>query len=150
MECLYILIFHCSNISLCTPITLFPGILISENIHKIVAHLSTLHKIMQYRNTINIEANVKSIYASLNKALVIPRKQWLPPDMTEKLLTVTLSINTNKQTISTFPILTLWKLKVVIATRIHIQLEQKQYLCRGLCQKYVSKVLTSSLSWFQR
>ena len=30
------------------------------------------------------------------KVLVIPRKQWLHPDMTEKLLTGTLSINTNK------------------------------------------------------
>ena len=48
MDGLFILIFHCSNISLCTSITLFPGILISENIHKIVARLSTLHKIMRY------------------------------------------------------------------------------------------------------
>ena len=32
------------------------------------------------------------------KVLVIPRKWWLRPDMTEKLLTGTLSINTNKQT----------------------------------------------------
>ena len=32
------------------------------------------------------------------KVLVIPRKRWLRPDMTEKLLTGTLSINTNKQT----------------------------------------------------
>ena len=31
------------------------------------------------------------------KVLVIPRKQWLSPDMTEKLLTWMLSINTNKQ-----------------------------------------------------
>ena len=30
------------------------------------------------------------------KVLVIPRKRWLPPDMTEKLLTGMLSINTNK------------------------------------------------------
>ena len=32
------------------------------------------------------------------KVMVIPRKRWLRPDMTEKLLTGTLSINTNKQT----------------------------------------------------
>ena len=31
------------------------------------------------------------------KVLVIPRKRWLHPDMTEKLLTGTLSINTNKK-----------------------------------------------------
>ena len=30
--------------------------------------------------------------------LVIPRKQWQRPDMTEKLLTGTLRLNTNKQT----------------------------------------------------
>ena len=29
--------------------------------------------------------------------LVKPRKRWLRPDMTEKLLTGTLSLNTNKQ-----------------------------------------------------
>ena len=32
------------------------------------------------------------------KVLVIPGKRWLRSDMTEKLLTWTLSINTNKQT----------------------------------------------------
>ena len=31
----------------------------------------------------------------LPKVLVIPRKRWLSPDMTEKLLTGTLSLNTN-------------------------------------------------------
>ena len=30
------------------------------------------------------------------KVLVIPRKQWLRPDMTEKLLTGMLSLNTTK------------------------------------------------------
>ena len=41
---------------------------------------------------------------SLSKAhllptvLVKPRKRWLRPDMTEKLLTGTLNLNTNKQT----------------------------------------------------
>ena len=30
------------------------------------------------------------------KVLAIPRKRWLRPDMTEKLLTGTLSINTNQ------------------------------------------------------
>ena len=39
---------------------------------------------------------IKSLYSL--KALVIPRKRWLRPDMTEKLLTGTLSLNTNKQT----------------------------------------------------
>ena len=38
----------------------------------------------------------KTLYSK--KVLVIPRKQWLRPDMTEKLLTGTLSLNTNKQT----------------------------------------------------
>ena len=32
------------------------------------------------------------------KVLVIPRKRWLHPDMTEKLLTGRLNLNTNKQT----------------------------------------------------
>ena len=32
------------------------------------------------------------------KVLLIPRKRWLRPDMTEKLLTGPLNINTNKQT----------------------------------------------------
>ena len=36
----------------------------------------------------------KTIYSP--KVLVIPRKRWLRPDMTEKLLTGTLSLNTNK------------------------------------------------------
>ena len=38
---------------------------------------------------------------SLSKALyspkIIPRKRWLCPDMTEKLLTVMFSLNTNKK-----------------------------------------------------
>ena len=38
----------------------------------------------------------KTLYSP--KVLVIPRKQWLHPDMTEKLLTGTLSLNTNEQT----------------------------------------------------
>ena len=37
----------------------------------------------------------KTLYS--RKVLVIPRKQWLHPDMTEKLLTWTLSLNTNNQ-----------------------------------------------------
>ena len=32
------------------------------------------------------------------KVLVVPRKRWLRPNITEKLLTGTLSRNTNKQT----------------------------------------------------
>ena len=32
------------------------------------------------------------------KVLVIPRRRWLRPDMTEKLLTEALSLNPNKQT----------------------------------------------------
>ena len=37
----------------------------------------------------------KTLYSQ--KVLVISRKQWLCHDMTEKLLTGTLSLNTNKQ-----------------------------------------------------
>ena len=37
----------------------------------------------------------KTLYSL--KVLVIPRKLWLRPDTTEKLLTGMLSINTNKQ-----------------------------------------------------
>ena len=40
----------------------------------------------------------KTLYSQ--KELIIPRKQWLRPDMTENLLTGTLSLNTNKQIIS--------------------------------------------------
>ena len=36
----------------------------------------------------------KTLYSP--KVLVIPRKRWLHPDMTEKLLTGTLNLNTNK------------------------------------------------------
>ena len=36
----------------------------------------------------------KALYSQ--KVLVILRKQWLRPDMTEKLLTGTLRLNTNK------------------------------------------------------
>ena len=36
----------------------------------------------------------KTVYST--KVLVIPRKRWLHPDMTEKLMTWTLSINTPK------------------------------------------------------
>ena len=38
----------------------------------------------------------KTLYSP--KVLVIPRKPWFRPDMTEKLLTGTLNLNTNKQT----------------------------------------------------
>ena len=49
------------------------------------------------------------------KVLVIPRKSWLRPDMTEKLLTGTLSLNTNKQRVSQGDIvLTNEQLKVFI------------------------------------
>ena len=37
----------------------------------------------------------KTLYSP--KVLVIPRKQWLCPDMTEKLLTGMLRLNSNKQ-----------------------------------------------------
>ena len=37
----------------------------------------------------------KTLYSL--KVLVKPRKRWLRPDMTEKLLTWTLNINTNKK-----------------------------------------------------
>ena len=39
----------------------------------------------------------KTLYTP--KVLVIPRKGWFHPDMTEKLLTGTLNLNTNKQTL---------------------------------------------------
>ena len=39
----------------------------------------------------------KTLYSS--KVKVIPRKWWLRFDMTEKLLTGTLNLNTNKQTL---------------------------------------------------
>ena len=38
----------------------------------------------------------KTLYSP--KVLVMPRKRWLRPDMTEKLLTGNLNLNTNKQT----------------------------------------------------
>ena len=38
----------------------------------------------------------KTLYSQ--KVLVIPRKQWLRPDVSEKLLTRRLSLNTSKQT----------------------------------------------------
>ena len=34
----------------------------------------------------------------MGKRALLPRKRWLRPDMTEKLLTGMLSLNTNKQT----------------------------------------------------
>ena len=40
----------------------------------------------------------KTLYSL--KVLVIPRKRWLRPDITEKLLTGTLSLNTNKQNLT--------------------------------------------------
>ena len=38
---------------------------------------------------------IKTLYSP--KVLVIPKKQWLRPDMTEKLLIRTLNLHTNKQ-----------------------------------------------------
>ena len=38
----------------------------------------------------------KTLYSP--KVMVIPRKRWLRPDVTEKLLTGTLNLNTIKQT----------------------------------------------------
>ena len=43
-----------------------------------------------------VVSSSKTLYS--RKVLVIPRKRWLHPNMTEKLLTGTLSLNTNKQT----------------------------------------------------
>ena len=43
-----------------------------------------------------VEALSKTLYSP--KVLVIHRKRWFRPDMTEKLLTGTLNLNTNKQT----------------------------------------------------
>ena len=42
----------------------------------------------------------KTLYSP--KVLVIPRKRWHRPDMTEKLLTETLNFSTNKQTNKNF------------------------------------------------
>ena len=39
----------------------------------------------------------KTLYSPKVHVLVIPTKQWLSPDMTEKLLTGMLSLNRNKQ-----------------------------------------------------
>ena len=39
---------------------------------------------------------IKTLY--FPKVLVIPRKRWLRPEMTEQLLTGTLNLNSNKQT----------------------------------------------------
>ena len=41
---------------------------------------------------------------------LLPRKRWLRPDMTEKLLTGTLSLNTNKQNIECY--FCSWVLKI--------------------------------------
>ena len=49
-------------------------------------------------NNIQPQPHTTTIAPWVFKALVIPSKRWLRPDMTEKLLTGTLSINTNKQT----------------------------------------------------
>ena len=54
---------------------------------------------------LRVQPHKRHRVVSLSKAhllptvLVKPRKRWLRPDMTEKLLTGTLSLNTNKQTI---------------------------------------------------
>ena len=42
-----------------------------------------------------VESLSKTLYSP--KVLVMPRKLWLCPDMTDKLLTGTFSLNTNKQ-----------------------------------------------------
>ena len=55
----------------------------------------------------------KTLYSP--KVLVIPRKRWLHPDMTEKLLTGTLNLNTNKQTNLFNPIQTLIENSVFLA-----------------------------------
>ena len=44
------------------------------------------------------EVGVRNLHPHYSpKVLVIPRKRWLRPDMTEKMLSVALSLNTNKQ-----------------------------------------------------
>ena len=47
---------------------------------------------------------------------LLPRKRWLRPNMTEKLLTGTLSLNTTNQ-----PIVSQWKLKIAIANKEQIK-----------------------------
>ena len=63
---------------------------------------------------------------------VIPRKRWLHSDMTEKLLTGTLSINTNKQTIRHSPstadsrraVISYWQ------KNVHYVLVNCQWICQ--------------------
>ena len=57
----------------------------------------------------------KKLYSP--KVLVIPKKRWLRPDITEKLLTGTFNLNTNKQIIGT--IRTTLMLKQNIRKRIY-------------------------------
>ena len=47
------------------------------------------------RNLCPVVSLSKTLFSP--KVLVIPRKRWHHPDLTEKLLTGTLSLNTNKQ-----------------------------------------------------
>ena len=50
----------------------------------------------------HVVSSSKTLYSP--KELVIPRKRWLRPDMTEKLLNGTLNLNTNKTKNNTWPL----------------------------------------------
>ena len=62
--------------------------------------------------------SLSKVTFTTRKVLVIPRKQWLCPDMTEKLLTGTLSINTNKTKV--VKISNLCQLKLALIIRKYI------------------------------
>ena len=52
--------------------------------------------------------------------------------------------------IYTFPIISLWKIQVAIATRVRIRPEKKHNFCRGQCPKQVCQVSASSSLRFLR
>ena len=60
------------------------------------------------------------------KVLVIPRKQWLSPNMTEKLLTGTFSLNTKKK-----------KLKKLIDEKLRFEEESSRVEEMDLCNEIV-------------
>ena len=51
---------------------------------------------LEFETCLRCDVSLSKTLYSL-KVLVIPSKQWLHPDMTEKLLSGTLNLNTNKQ-----------------------------------------------------
>ena len=63
-------------------------------------HTERVHVCMYVCSLPHMRHRVMSLSKThlLPTVLVKPRKSWLRPEMTEKLLTWTLSLNTNKQT----------------------------------------------------